>query len=418
MRLGALGLALIGVFGLWGVAIGPLALQAENAAENVPGFTAVSLLPLTQSLTQTFSSTVYMPVVRLPQPPLPPPLPPPQVFSSTEPVDFTAVSTTLQEQGLELAFNKIGFHHGIGGIAGDDPEFVQMLTDLDAAGVPVFLKSTDNAQPIFIAQELMRTSGVSHTLVFRRVSGPDSNYNYDIPIYTLPPGDAAVLHWQKHMESFPPELDPSLIWIETINEVDKERSAWLGVFALETAQLAIADGFRWAAFGWSTGEPEPIHWAAPEMLAFLRFAGEHPDQVAIALHEYSLDKTQISRWYPDLVGRFQTLFDVCDAYGIPRPTVLITEWGWEYANVPSPEEAMADISWASWLYAAYPQVKGAAIWYLGGDFGGIANQARLLLSPVRDYSMTHYFGYTPGIGAIDPLLFVPNPPTRTRDWAR
>lgn len=391
---------------------GSMSLAAQTIMDEGQGVTAVSFAAA--PITGTISVTLYLPLIKLPPPPMPPPLPPPLIFTSTEPVDFVAAAAALSQDGLELAYNKIGFHHGMGGIAGDDPEFVQMLEDLDAAGVPIFLKSADNAQPIYIAQELMRTSGVSHTLVFRRVNGSDSNYHYDVPVYALPPADAAALHWQKHMEGFPPELDPSLIWIETINEVDKERSEWLAQFAIETAQIAMANGFRWAAFGWSSGEPEREHWESPWMLEFLRLAGEHPDQIAIALHEYSYTRTLISRWYPHLLGRFQELFDVCDVYGIPRPTVLITEWGWEYKNVPSPEEALEDIAWASWLYAAYPQVKGAAIWYLGGGptFGNIHEQTRLLITPVRDYSLRHYFGYTPGAGAINPLLFMPDPPTR------
>ncbi len=412
MQLRAFSLVLAGVLVLWVLVAQVLGMAAQDGVAVGGRETAVS--SLAASLTQTLTNTLYLPVVQQPPPPFPPPLPPPLVFSSTEPVDFTAVSTTLRAQGLELAFNKIGFHHGLGGIDGDDPEFVQMLTDLDAAGVPFFLKSTDNAQPIAIAQELMRTSGISHTLVFRRASGP--NGNYDVPDYSKTPAEAALAHWQLHMDGFPTELDPSLIWLETINEVDKGRSAWLATFALETAQLAIADGYRWAAFGWATGEPEPEDWESPEMLAFLRFAGEHPDQVAIALHEYSLDSMQVSRWYPYLVGRFQALFAVCDAHGIPRPTVLITEWGWDSTSVPTVEEALDDIAWASWLYAAYPQVKGAAIWYLGGGFGDIANEARLLINPVRDYSLMHYFGYTPGIGAVDPQLFMPSLPTWLRTW--
>lgn len=390
-------------------------LRMAAAGERGGGVTAVAFTP-SSPLSQPITTTFYLPIIQQPPGPLPPPLPPPLVFTSTEPLDYLSVAAVLRDQGLSLAYNKIGFHHGIGGIAGDDPEFVQMMTDLNDAEVPFFLKSTDNAQPIAIAQDLMEASGVPHVLVFRRASG--SNGNYDVPDYSQSPVEAAVAHWQLHMDGFPPELDRNRMWIETINEVDKNRSAWLASFALETARLAIADGFRWAAFGWATGEPEREHWESPEMLAFLRFAGQHPDQVAIALHEYSLATSEIGRWYPYLVGRFQALFDVCDAHGIPRPTVLITEWGWEYARVPTPEEAMADIAWASWLYAAYPQVKGAAIWYLGGGFGGIAEEARLLIEPVRAYSLSHYFGYTPGIGAIDPQIFIPNPPTRRVDSRR
>jgi hypothetical protein len=149
------------------------------------------------------------------------------------------------------------------------------------------------------------------------------------------------------------------------------------------------------------------------MLEFLRLVAAHPDQLAIALHEYSFSTAQVSNGYPYLAGRFQHLYEICDQHGIPRPIVLITEWGWEYQTVPNVDEAMEDIRWASWLYAAYPQVKGAAIWYLGGGFGGIANQAQQLIAPVRDYSLSNYFSVTPGVGLIDTTLFQPDPPTRS-----
>jgi hypothetical protein len=141
------------------------------------------------------------------------------------------------------------------------------------------------------------------------------------------------------------------------------------------------------------------------MLRFLRLAGENPDRLAIALHEYSYETDSISHIYPYLIGRFQFLFDVCDRYDIARPTVLITEWGWTYNKIPSVSEAMEDIAWASWLYAAYPQVKGAAIWYLGDTPGTVEDQTARLIGPVTDYSLSHYFGYHPGIGQIDPSLF-------------
>src|SRR5690606_14654197 len=120
----------------------------------------------------------------------------------------------------------------------------EWMTALDAAGVPIFLKSADNAQPLFLAQQLQQQSGVPHTLLF-----PRTGVAYDVPNYNLPPQQAAAEHWALHKAAWPPELDPSLVWIETLNEVDKNRAEWLGEFALHTAQLALADGFRWAAFG-------------------------------------------------------------------------------------------------------------------------------------------------------------------------
>lgn len=386
----------------------------------VGGITAVSA-PLSiaaapsrspNAITQTLTHTLYLPLNT--RPPSPDPLPPPIPLSGTVPIDFEAVAADLRGDGLALAFNKIGFHAGPGG---NPTGLDDYLFRLDAAGVPFVVKSTDTLTGVYYGQELMRQSGLPHVLIFRRSivppgEAPPPSGNPDVPDYDKPPVLAAAEHWAWHKQHFPPELDPELTWVETVNEVDRNRAEWLAEFALETAQLALADGYKWAAFGWSSGEPEPEHWQSPAMLDFLRLVAAHPDRLAIALHEYSFTSTAISNWYPYLLGRFQTLFQVCDQYQIERPTVLITEWGWEPTHVPLPAPAMEDIAWAAWLYAAYPQVKGAAIWYLGPGFGGIADEAQLLIEPVANYSISYYFGITPGQGAIDAGLFAPDPPTR------
>jgi hypothetical protein len=340
---------------------------------------------------------VYLPLVA--DRTLPPPLPPPEQAVGVPPVDFPAIRATLQAQGQDLAFVKVGFHVATNG---NIDGLYDWMTRLDAAGVPFFLKSVDNAEPLYIAQQLRAQSGVPHVLVYRRAGD-----EYDVPNYDLPPETAAAVHWERHKSVFPPELDPNVVWIETVNEVDKGRSEWLGRFALETAQLALADGFRWAAFGWSSGEPEDSHWETHSMLAFLRLAAARPDRLAVALHEYSYTVDDVGNIYPFLIGRFQSLFRVCDQYNIGRPTVLITEWGWEYENVPEPAEAMEDIRWASWLYAAYPEVKGAAIWYLGGGFGGIADKAQRLIAPMTDYAESHYFVIRQGRGSVHESLLSP-----------
>ncbi|NCF69586.1 MAG: hypothetical protein GWP61_26855 [Chloroflexi bacterium] len=352
----------------------------------------------------TVSDTVHLPVIyRLSLPPLPRPI----RVTADPPIDFDAARTAAQSQGRDIAFNKIGFHVGIGG---NREGLDEWMADLDAAGVPFFLKTANDAEPIYKAQQLMQTSGVSHTLVYR-----DARSKYDIPRYDLPPKEAAQLSWQLNRSVFPPELEPELIWIETVNEPDQLRAEWLAAFSLETAKLAVTDGHKYAAFGWSPGRPEPEDWESPAMLEFLRYAGEHPDKVAIALHEYSLERESIGNLYPWLVGRFQKLFAVCDEHDIPRPTVLITEWGWVYNHVPeSVDEAMEDIEWASLLYAAYPQVKGAAIWYLGegGDeFHSISDEAQRLITPTLDFGLSNYYFVDPNPLPIDESLFEPNPPT-------
>lgn len=379
--------------------VGPLPGSAQGPPSRIAS--SVFTLPLTATVPTTF----YLPVVfqGAQPPPLPPPLPPPTPVTGVPPIDFAAIQEVLQAEGQALAFAKIGFH--VGPDIGDtDPELVGWMEALDEAGIPFFLKSADNAEPLLQAQELMASSGISHTLVYRKTGG-----RYDTPNYSLPPAEAAAIHWERHKAAFPKELDPSYVWIETVNEVDKNRSEWLGAFALETARLALADGYRWAAFGWSAGEPEPQHWASPSMLAFLRLAAAHPERLAVALHEYSYTVSGAGVGYPYHVGRFQHLFEICDSYRIDRPTVLITEWGWTYQEVPAVEQALADIAWANWLYAAYPQVRGAAIWYfgLGEEYGEISQQVKGLMTPLRDYGRSHYFVAATGWGAVDTWLFRP-----------
>jgi hypothetical protein len=388
-------------------------LQTPDSAEYAPAIFGSPLDPtITPSATPTPEAT--------PLPTLGPPLPPPTPVVALPPIDFAAARQTAQDQGLNLAYTKIGFHTGPGGNASGLGEWMRRLND---AGVPFFLKSADAGGPIFEAQQIMKANEadgrfVPHTLVFRLTPT-----KYEAPFYnlSLSPEQAAAVSWQLNRDDLPPELDKDFIWLETLNEPGRygdngqlqiER---LGRFSLESAKLAVAEGYRYAAFGFSTGVPEKADWEDPAMLEFLRYAGEHPDKVAVALHEYSLTTRTtnrplpISEGYPYLVGRFQDLFDICDEHGIPRPTILITEWGWEYNHVPDVPVAMLDINWAAWLYAAYPEVLGAAIWYLGGggQFGNIANETQRLISPLADYAASHYFIIDPGIGQIDADIFLP-----------
>jgi hypothetical protein len=298
-------------------------------------------------------------------------------------VDFAAASAELAAQGQQLAYNKIGFHVTFLEEADQLDGWMQRL---DAEGVPFFLKSVDNAEPLYKAQELMKVSGVPHTLVYRSTE-------YDVPDYNLDPVLAAEAYWELEKALWPPELDPGLIWFETMNELDKTRSEWLAQFSLRTAQLALRDGYKWAAFGWASGEPEPSDWESPAMLELLRLIGQHPDQLAIALHEYSYLAEDIGDDYPHKLGRFLDLFRVADAHGIPRPTVLITEWGWTYDNIPPEPLAMEDVSWAARLYGAYPQVKGAAIWNLGKlgtEYGQLNTQAAALIDNMLAFSLDSY----------------------------
>jgi PKD repeat protein len=298
-------------------------------------------------------------------------------------LDFEAIRAQLNAQGKDLAFNKIGFHAGPGG---NHTGLGNWMTCLDAAGVPFFLKSVSVAGPILEAARLKAASGVPHTLVYRRCCE-----EYELPNYDLPAQQAAEEHWQRHRQRFPRELEPykHLVWVETINEPDKNRREWLAEFSYYTALLAMADGFNYAAFAWSSGEPESEHWQGPWMRSFLELAGNNPERVAVALHEYDYggDNVRYEQTYPFLIGRFERLFSICDGWGIPRPTVVITEFG-RPGSYDLPSTLDLDVPWAARLYARHPQVKGAALWYLG--VGG-PPETWQLIGPLTGYSLQNYF---------------------------
>lgn len=280
---------------------------------------------------------------------------------------------------------KFGWHTGSGGIGVPKENYAQ----LDTAGIPFFAKGADSFP--FDAQQVALSSLLPHTVVFRRSvahngSVPPSG-NPDVPDYNKSPHDAAVEHYGWHYNHMPPEMDPSVTWLEIINEVDKNHSEWLAEFAVECAQMALDDGVRLAMFGWSTGEPEVAHWEGPKMLECLQFYAQFPDQLAIALHEYSLTSSTLWQDSPYLVGRFQFLHDVCDAHNIPRPTILITEFGWTYTSVAA-DQKVDELVEVGALYAEYPNVKGAGIWYLGAGYNNIAQMAQVMIQPLQDKLLT------------------------------
>lgn len=277
---------------------------------------------------------------------------------------------------------KIGFHCGEGG---NHTGLSEYLSRLDQNGLPFYIKGVDSMAGVYDAQLIAQNSQVPHVIVFRL-----SGVNYDTPNYDLPAQQAAEEHWILHKTSWPINLDVGNVWIETINEVDKNRANWLGEFAYYTALLALQDNIKWAAFGWSTGEPEPEHWKLPAMSVFLALAANHPNRLAVALHEYSLDTNNINNGDGYLIGRFKHLNTACQEMGIDPPTTFITEWGWQHNNVPSVDPAMQDVESIAVMYDGYDNVKGAMLWYLGGGYSNIADKAQQLIEPVTNLALNWY----------------------------
>lgn len=319
-----------------------------------------------------------------------------------------------------MAFNKIGFHTGPGGNPTGIGDYFRAL---DGEGIPAVVKSADNYGPCGELASLAGRSGVDHVVIFRlSTSGQnapdvpsDRLTHFDIPDYTLTPAEAAARHWRTTLDRLPPEFDRDRVWLEPINEVDKNRSGWLGHFAAEIGRRALDDGYKVTLFGWSSGEPEPEHWRTAGMRRYLQMCADHPGRLAVALHEYSYTKDDIRDGFPNKIGRFQQLFAACDAQGISRPTVHITEWGWEYRRIPGdPQQAMADIHWAATLYAAHPQIQGAAVWYLGAGYGDIANKVQPLIARVAGYTVVARF---PDPEVDRPPLAIPEPERETDEPA-
>lgn len=314
-----------------------------------------------------------------------------------------------------LAYPKIGIHTAVGGNPTGIGDYIRQVDTAgrQTPGRKALVMCADGTTGLSDAYALIdQGSPVPHVLAWRKVSGPLSENDpefYGVPDYNLPPSQAAANHWGIIKPTIPPEVTAhkAHTWIVPINEPDKNRAHWLGLFAVEMAELMNADGYKCAMFGWSAGEPEPTDWQTSGMIAYLEYCAAHPQMAAVALHEYSFDQQTI--WTgkdaqgniipinPDtdelvLVGRFLKLFAACDAQGIARPKVLITEWGWEQNDVPEPAIAMQHIDDAmARLYAHYPEVEIPGLWYTGPGYGGVANQAQKLIAPIAQHAISRVY---------------------------
>jgi hypothetical protein len=283
-----------------------------------------------------------------------------------------------------MAYLKVnGFHTST---TGRSQGIGQFLHDVDAAGVPFFACCVDGTTSLVDAQNIMKRSRVAHHAVFRQSYFPHNQGGSDVPDYSKEPQVAAREQWESHRARWPVELDPGLIYGETVNELRKEVNwaDWIGEFCYHTGLFALRDGFKWCGPGYSTGTPEPGAWEAPGMLKYLDLVQQHPDKLAVALHEYSLTTDDIWNGGGSLVGRFRQLIHACVDNDIEPPPIFFTEWGWTFNCVPEPEQALKDILEVGELYAQFPSVKGAAIWALDGGWSNLAQKTHKLMEPLKE----------------------------------
>lgn len=264
-----------------------------------------------------------------------------------------------------------GNHNGLG----------DFLDALKERGFSPWLKSVDSYGPLIDAT---RRGG---TGVFRlSTRGQNDGFDYDVPNYYGNSDGVSNTHWSRTKAKLPPELDKANIWVEVVNEVDKNQAAFLGEFAVATAQRANADGYKVLMFGFSSGEPEPEFWEHPNVLAYLRYCETNPTMAGIALHEYNYGQRPYAEVYPHHVGRFQYLFDACDRYGIARPVTSITEWGFSQDSVPTWDAGRAYAESCFSLYSRFSQIEGPALWCLQAYQGhNVHNEANAFMKGMQGY---------------------------------
>lgn len=296
----------------------------------------------------------------------------------------------LTEESL-ADYYKIGFHNGP---AGNRTGIGDYWKKLDSAGIPTINISVDDYGPCYELDELAKVSGIQHVNLYR-IHRKIPDFNPDVPLYNTPPELAGAIWWDLVRPDIPPEMlagsARERVWLVAGNEVDKSHADWLGYWALNVAQRANAEGFKIAAFGWSSGEPDYDDWTTPGMEAYLRYCSE--GKAAIATHEYSYTMN-LEDGIGYLIGRFNYIKDACYQLGINVPDIFVSEFGWTYQDIPSPATAMAQMYSIAKLYAAHPEVKGAMLWYLGGGFDNIADQVQKLIPLVTEASLA--WGYSPG----------------------
>ena len=278
--------------------------------------------------------------------------------------------------------NRVGFHIGSNSSAAGWGEHVRAL---DSAGIPAVVMSVAGEGLGDIVSCWDNGSQVDHVAVVRSLS------HNDVPMYDTSI-EYAVNEW---LYRYVPHIGNDVkkyhkrIITKHGNELDKNKIQWLADFytALHPALLQTMgwESHRICVFNFSGGEPEKSQWES--IIPFLRLAGENPDKFVIGVHEYSGSEVDIMYEYPDRVGRFQNMFDVCDNAGIPRPVFAVHEFGWrDIAIPPTTNEAMYDIDKAMTMYAqeAGDKFLGAGIWTLQEwQDSGINGRVQMLIEPIK-----------------------------------
>ncbi len=259
-------------------------------------------------------------------------------------------------------YSKIFFH--IAATCGGCNGIGDMWNTIEKSDTPLGVYSSNDAGKV-----TDRLWNPSTSLIYRNVTASTldpTHWSYD-------PENVAESYWRRTLLSLPQQIldRRDRIWIEILNEPGNsaDQARWLGRFMTASAKLAMRDGFRIMGPGWAGGNPEKEAWYEAGWQQYLLLCAQYPDRLAVSLHEYSFSD-DIRDGAPWRVGRFKLLHEACDASGIARPTIFITECGWNASSMPvDDEKARSDIDYLARLYAPHDNIKAAFLWTLQSGAG-------------------------------------------------
>ncbi len=304
-------------------------------------------------------------------------------------------------------FNKIGLHIG----PYTNPELLQIwLNQVDQANIPMFLTVVGDFHFLF---NLVGRLGfpANHTIVFQfhpqqlaEAVGSQFDFtNADFYRKNQSPEQISLLadeYWQQIARLLPSDFPRDKVWLElpsNLSELPRNEQTmqadWLGEFGWALTRRTTVEGYKVALFSWSSGQPDPGAWRTNGMLRLLDYSQKYPDQIAVAVKEFSGRLDSISPDAPESgIGRFRSLVQVCAEEGIMPPPIFITEWGWTRERIPNPRTALNHIVQANEeLYAHYPAVRGAALWSLDPDAGPVADQVSDLVERLAELTAARQF---------------------------
>lgn len=251
----------------------------------------------------------------------------------------------------------MGFHTSANCHCNGIGEYLSLLAQ---GGNTIAAKSVDSTSSLMDFQKEIQTGADGYAVYRYSKEG-------DVPPYGAPVDVVANNYLNMVNESWPPELDESLFYVEVMNEVDQNHSDWLGELLCKTATLFLEHGYNFCGPGWGPGQPEPHNWRTPGMLKFLELCSQYPESLAISLHEYAYDN-DMADMIPYQMGRVIDMNAACYENGIHPPNVFVTEFGWSYQTAPDYQQGVPQITrMLDWYIEHTPNVKALFLWALDKD---------------------------------------------------